>query len=68
MSLSVFGDEGDVPENNKDTAIYQELLALRKAVVTWRLSNKNDFDNHQTNKADNIVIAMDELLDELAGE
>lgn len=66
MSLEAWGDEGNVPENGKDTAIWQELLALRVKVAAWQKSNKNDFANdEQTAKADRIIKQMDELLDEL---
>jgi hypothetical protein len=67
MSLGVWGDEGDVPANGTDTAIYQELFALRVKVAAWQLSNKSDFANdEQTAKADRIIELMDELCEELA--
>lgn len=67
MSLGVWGDEGNVPENGKDTAIYQELAALRVKFAKWQSDNKNDFANdEQTAKADRIVELMDELSDDLA--
>lgn len=67
MSLGAWGDEGNVPENGKDTAIYQELLALRVKVAAWQKSNTNDFANdEQSAKADQIIEQMDSLLDDLS--
>jgi len=66
MSLGAWGDEGNVPANGKDTAIYQELCDLRVKVQKWQASNKNDFANdEQIAKADRIIELMDELSDEL---
>lgn len=68
MSLGAWGDEGNVPENGKDTAIYQELLDLRVKVAKWQKSNMSDFGNDdQIEKSDRIIEKMDELLDELGG-
>lgn len=67
MSLEAWGDEGNVPENGRDTAIYQELCALRVKVQKWQQSNKNDFANdEQIAKADLIIELMDELSERLA--
>lgn len=67
MSLGAWGDEGNVPENGKDTAVYQELLSLRVKVADWQRANTNDFANdEQTAKAERIVDLMDELLEDLA--
>lgn len=64
MSLEAWGDEGNVPENGKDTAIYQELLALRVKVAVWQKSNRNDFANDdQLERSDRIIEKMDELLE-----
>lgn len=66
MSLGVWGDEGDVPANGKDTAIYQELCDLRVKIQKWQASNKSDFANDdQIAKSDRIIELMDELSDEL---
>lgn len=67
MSLGAWGDEGDMPANGRDTAVYQELVDLRVRAIKWRESNKNDFANdEQTAKAQAIIDAMDELSEELA--
>ena len=64
MSLEAWGDEGNVPANGRETAIY--LCALRVKVQKWQASNKNDFGNdEQIAKADRIIELMDELADEL---
>jgi hypothetical protein len=66
MSLGAWGDEGNVPESGKGTAIYQELIDLRLKMSNWQRSNKNDFANdEQIAKADRILELMDELSDEL---
>lgn len=66
MSLEAWGDEGNVPANGRDTAIYQELVDLRAKVQKWQQSNKDDFANdEQIAKADRIIGLMDELADEL---
>ena len=66
MSREAWGDEGNLAENGRDTAIYQELCELRERVHKWRKSNANDFANdEQSAKADRIIGLMDELSDDL---
>lgn len=66
MSREAWGDEGNIPANGHDTAVYQELRELENRVRKWRASNKNDFANDdQSAKADKIIDLMDELAAEL---
>jgi hypothetical protein len=66
MSLEAWGDEGSVPANGKDTAIYQQLCDLRRKLAVWQQRNKKDFENDaQVAKADRIFEAIDDLLDDL---
>jgi hypothetical protein len=67
MSLEAWGDEGNVSESGKDTAIYQELLDLRVRLAKWQKSNLNDFANAaQIEKSDRIIEKVDELIDDLS--
>ena len=43
MSLEAWGDEGDVPTNGKDTAIYQELAPIYSAYCKWLIKYGKEF-------------------------
>lgn len=69
MSREAWGDEGNVPESGRDTAIYQELLGIRAKFGVWKTSNRNDFmNNEQFAKAEQVSNLMDDLLIEMASE
>lgn len=68
MSLEAWGDEGNVPENGRDTAMYQDLIAVRTRFEKWMKDRKNDplGSPEQEAFAERIDVAVNELLDLLA--
>ena len=65
MSKDAWGDEGNVPSHGRDTAVYQELVELRKKVQEYLHRNRNDFYNEEMRATIRAVI---ELMDQVAEE
>lgn len=51
MSLAAWGDEGNVPQCAEDTAMWQELAALRHKLALWRQEYKDVIDEPDTDRA-----------------
>lgn len=68
MSLEVFGDEGDVPHRGEETAMYQELLAVRERWSRWLYSFRKELPgpDHET-QAEIVSDALDEMIESLSG-
>ena len=66
MSAEAWGDEGNIPVNGEDTAIFQELLTVRTHFINWKMRNASDMPNDLfVTKVDLICDQVDEMLDEL---
>lgn len=67
MSLSVWGDEGDVPVNGRDTAIYQELAPIYDKFAKWLVKYQKDFSGPEDEElAGKIDQMLCKLCDDLA--
>lgn len=51
MNADVWGDEGNVPSNAKDTAMYQELAELYNKFLKWRGDYIDQIPNEETKEA-----------------
>ena len=67
MSLEVFGDEGNVPANGEDTAVYQELASIYDKYAKWLIKYGKHFTGPEEEKlAGEIDQMMCKLCDDLA--
>lgn len=61
-----YSEDGDAASHGSETAIYQELVDLRKKFDKWKVSNRRDFPNDEfTNKVIQIEAIIEEMEDEL---
>lgn len=65
MSLEAFGDEGNVPANGKDTAIYQELAVIYGSFSEWWIKNKRYFSGPNDEQ---LALQIDRLMSKLCDE
>lgn len=54
------------PTHGRETAIYQEFIAVRGIYLKWLQSNKNEFWDEETKRmANKVWYLLDEIKDKL---